>query len=97
MQSYYIAMSLRRAIFSIMAIAAMVVFLAASPIVAFAIYFPPGYAKILNSIYIGPCVNWGKFMYLICAKSPLVNLKSLIGLHGTALKSLLLNNGTTLK
>ena len=46
-----------------MAIAAMVVFLASSPIVAFAVYFPPGYAKILNSIYIGPCVNWGIYVY----------------------------------
>jgi hypothetical protein len=79
-----------------MTTAATVVLLAASPIVAFAIYFPPGYAKILNSIYIGPCVNW-KFMYLICAKSPLVNLKNLIGPHGIALKSLLMNNWTASK
>jgi hypothetical protein len=54
-------MNSKSAAFSMMAIAATVVLLAGSPIVAnhqaFVIYFPPGYAKIVNSIYVGP-VNW---------------------------------------
>ena len=97
----------RNAILSMMAIAAPVLLLAGSPIVAnhqaFAMSFPPGYAKILNSIVVGPCVGKGNFMYLVCSKfdPSLLNngaaLKSLLVNNGTTLKNLLVNNGTTLK
>lgn len=62
----------RNAIFNTIAIVAIVALFAGTPVIAdhqsFAIHFPRGYTKILHFWYFGPCVNWGKFMYLICYK-----------------------------
>jgi hypothetical protein len=93
LQLYYIVMNLKSGIFSMLAIATTVVFLAGSPILANQVFAISSVAKIIDSIVTGPCTQEnGHFMYLICAKFD----PSLLT-NGLAVKNLLLSDKTVLK
>ena len=75
------------------AIAAIVAFMAGSPIFANQAYAISTIAKIIDSVVIGPCTQEnGKFMYLVCGK-----LDPSLLTNGLAVKSLLLSDKTVLK
>jgi hypothetical protein len=75
------------------AIAALVVFMAASYIFANQAFAISTIAKIIDSTVVGPCTQEsGKFMYLICGKLDPSLLTS-----GLAVKNLLLSDKTVVK
>ena len=75
------------------AIAAIVTFMAGSPIFANQAYAISTIAKIIDSVVIGPCTQEnGKFMYLVCGK-----LDPSLLTNGLAVKNLLLSDKTVLK
>ena len=75
------------------AIAAIVAFMAGSPIFANQVYAISTIAKIIDSVVIGPCTQEnGKFMYLVCGK-----LDPSLLTNGLAVKNLLLSDKTVLK
>ena len=75
------------------AIAAIVAFMAGSPIFANQAYAISTIAKIIDSVVIGPCTQEnGKFMYLVCGK-----LDPSLLTNGLAVKNLLLSDKTVLK
>ena len=88
----------------IAAIAAIVVFMAGSPIFGNQAYAISSIAKIIDSVVAGPCTQEnGKFMYLVCTKfdpSLLTNglaVKNLLLSDKTVLKNLLLNEKPVVK
>jgi hypothetical protein len=75
------------------AIAALVILMAGSPIFANQAFAISSIAKIIDSVVIGPCTQEsGKFMYLVCGKLD----PSLLN-NGAAVKNLLLSNKPLLK
>jgi len=73
--------------------AAIVVFVAGSPIFANQAFAISSIAKIIDSVVAGPCTQEnGKFMYVVCAKFD----PSLLT-NGLAVKNLLLSDKTVLK
>jgi hypothetical protein len=86
------------------AIAAIVAFMAGSPVFANQVYAISTIAKIIDSVVAGPCTQEnGKFMYLVCAKfdpSLLTNglaVKNLLLSDKIILKNLLLNEKPVVK
>ena len=77
----------------IAAIAAIVVFMAGSPIFGNQAYAISSIAKIIDSVVVGPCTQEsGHFMYLVCGKLD----PSLLN-NGAAVKNLLLSDKAVLK